>query len=279
MATHSVQQRDIEYLHHGAHVHAARLYAPEGDGPFPAVVEVHGGAWTANDRFSNVALDSGLAAAGIVVLALDFRMPPDGRYPDSVADVNYGIRWLKAHAAELRTRPELVGGLGTSSGGATLLATALRPHDPRYAAIPLAEGAATDAALAFAAVCWPIADPLARYHMAKAKGNDRLVSAHDAYWPGEDAMAEGSPQLILERGEAEKPLPPLIVIQGTNDDNVTPDMAERFVASYRGAGGTAELHPFEGQPHSFVKEPVSPAGAEAIALIARFVLSQAAVAR
>ena len=162
-----------------------------------------------NDRFSNAPLDKALAASGVVVLALDFRMPPDGRYPDSAADVNYGIRWLKAHAAEFHTRPELVGGIATSSGAQTLLVNALQPDDPRYTAIPLPNAPKIDAKLAFVAACWPIADPLARYHMAKAKGNDKLVAAHDAYWPNEDAMAEGNPQRMLERGDALVPLPPL----------------------------------------------------------------------
>jgi acetyl esterase/lipase len=255
------------------------LYQPDGDGPFPAVVEVHGGAWTMNDRFSNAALDKALAASGVVVLALDFRMPPDGRYPDSAADVNYGIRWLKAHAAELHTRPELVGGVATSSGAQTLLVNALQPHDPRYTAIPLAGSPGVDATLAFVAACWPIADPLARYHMAKAKGNDKLVAAHDAYWPDEAAMAEGNPQRMLDRGDALTPLPPLFIAQGTNDDNVTPDMADKFAAAYQRAGGSVELKKFEGQPHSFIKEPVTPVAAEAIDLLIGFIQSRNAVAR
>jgi acetyl esterase len=278
MATHSVQERDVIYLEHGDRSYAAHLYQPDGDGPFPAVVEVHGGAWTMNDRFSNAALDKALAASGVVVLALDFRMPPEGRYPDSAADVNYGIRWLKAHAAELHTRPELVGGIATSSGAQTLLVNALQPRDPRYTAIPLVEAPAVDATLAFVAACWPIADPLARYQMAKAKGNDKLVAAHDAYWPDEAAMAEGNPQRMLERGDALTPLPPLFIAQGTNDDNVTPDMADKFAAAYRSAGGSVELKKFEGQPHSFIKEPVSPVAAEAIDLLIGFIQSRNAVA-
>ena len=278
MATHSVQERDVTYLRHGDRSYEAHLYQPDGDGPFPAVVEVHGGAWTMNDRFSNAALDKALAASGVVVLALDFRMPPDGRYPDSAADVNYGIRWLKAHAAELRTRPELVGGIATSSGAQTLLVNALQPHDPRFTAIPLAEAPEIDAKLAFVAACWPIADPLARYHMAKAKGNDKLVAAHDAYWPDEAAMTEGNPQRMLERGEAVAPLPPLFIAQGTNDDNVTPDMADKFAAAYRSAGGSVELKKFEGQPHSFIKEPVTPVAAEAIELLIGFIHSRNSVA-
>jgi acetyl esterase/lipase len=275
MATHTVQQRDIEYLQHGDQRLAARLYQPEGSGPFPAVVEVHGGAWTSGDRFSNVAIDETLAKAGVVVLALDFRMPPDGVYPAPVADVNYGIRWLKAHASEFGSRPDLVGGIATSSGGQTLLLTALKPDDPRFSAISLAESPATDATLNFIAAGWPIADPLARYRMAKAKGNEKLVTSHDQYWGSEAAMTEGNPQLILERGEGIKNLPPLLVVQGTNDDNVTPDMADNFVAAYRERGGSAEIHKFAGQPHSFIKNSTDAAAAEALGLITRFVLKQA----
>jgi acetyl esterase len=279
MTTHAVQQRDVAYLQHGDRSFAARLYQPEGAGPFPAVVEVHGGAWTQNDRFSNVAIDAALAASGVVVLALDFRMPPDGRYPDSAADVNYGIRWLKAHAAELHSRPELVGGIATSSGAQTLLVNALRPHDPRYTAVPLAGARDVDATLGFIVACWPIADPLARYHMAKQKGNAKLVASHDAYWPNEAAMAEGNPQRMLERGEAQTPLPPLLIVQGTNDDNVTPDMADTFAEAYRSAGGAVELRKFEGQPHSFIKEPLTRIASEAIDVLVRFVLARNAITR
>lgn len=238
-------------------------------------MEVHGGAWTSGDRFSNVAIDSALSAAGVVVLALEFRMPPGGVYPAPVADVNFAIRWLKAHASEFHSRPGLVGGIATSSGAQTLLLNALRPDEPRYAAIPLAGSPSTDARMSFVAVGWPIADPLARYRMAKAKGNERLVASHEQYWRDEAAMGEGSPQLILERREGTKSLPPLLILQGTNDDNVTPEMADNFAAAYRDAGGSVELHKFEGQPHSFIKEPVGAAGIEALGFMTRFVLKQA----
>ena len=68
-----------------------------------------------------------------------------------------------------------VGGLGTSSGGHLLLLNALRPRDARYTAHALP---GTDAGLAFAIACWPVADPLARYRAVQQRGNDRLVDAH-----------------------------------------------------------------------------------------------------
>src|SRR5204862_4831303 len=142
-----IETRDIEYSSHDNEPLLARLYRPIGGGPFPALVEVHGGAWASGDRLNNAPLDEALAKSGIVVLAIDFRMPPEHRYPASIADINFATRWLKAHAAEFGSRRELVGGLGTSSGAHQLLLSALKPEDPRYAALPLADAAGEDARL------------------------------------------------------------------------------------------------------------------------------------
>jgi acetyl esterase/lipase len=271
-----VEARDIEYNRHGGAPLLARLYQPKGSGPFPAVVEVHGGAWASGDRLNNAPLDEALAKSGIVVLAIDFRMPPQHRYPASIADIHFATRWLKAHAADFGSRPELVGGLGTSSGAHQLLLSALRPDDPRYAELELA---GEDARLPYLVLCWPISDPLARYRMVKEKGNTRLVESHDAYWASEAEMAEGNPQLILERGQAVTPLPPAIVVQGLADDNVTPDMADRFAAAYRACGRSLELHKFEGQPHTFIpRDPASDASRQATEKLRDFILKQTKMA-
>jgi len=266
-----IHTEDLEYLRTADTTLLARFYRPEGSGPFPAVLEVHGGAWTSGDRFNNVAIGEYLAAHGIVVLSIDFRMPPAVRYPETVADVNFGIRFLKANATRFATRAELVGGLGTSSGGHLLLLSALRPHDPRYASFPLL---GADASLAFAIACWPVADPLARYRAVRERGNKRLVEAHHQFWPSEEAMAEGNPQLILERGEAvEKP--PALITQGTSDDNLTADMAANFAAAYTKAGGSISFHKFEGQPHAFIAtDPTAPDAQRALRLIADFIHHQ-----
>lgn len=264
-----IHTEDLEFLRlQGGRPLLARYYRPEGNGPFPAALEVHGGAWTSGDRLNNVAIGEYLAGHGIVAFSIDFRMPPAVRYPETVADVNFGIRFLKANAERFATRSDLVGGLGTSSGGHLLLLNALWPHDPRYAANPLAEA---DASLAFAVVCWPVADPLARYKAVRERGNDRLVDAHHQFWPSEKAMAEGNPQLILERGEASE-TPPALIMQGTADDNLTPDMAANFAAAYGKAGGTISFHSFPGQPHAFIaRDPAAPDAQRALGLIADFI--------
>jgi acetyl esterase len=272
-STYDVTTEDIEYLRPGGKPLLARLYRPKGPGPFPALIEVHGGAWVMNDRLANAAICTPLAASGAVVMSIDFRMPPEAKYPASIADINFAVRWLKAKARDLGTRPDLVGGLGTSSGAHQLLLNAFKPKDSRYTAHP--HPAATDAKLAFAVLCWPIADPLARYRMVQRKGNARLVEAHEQYWAGEVEMTEGNPQLMLERGEPVE-LPPVIVLQGTADDNVTPDMADKFSAAYRKAGGRVTLEKYDDQPHTFIpKDPTTPASLKAIESIKAFVRSQA----
>jgi acetyl esterase/lipase len=151
--------RDIVYQRHGGEERLARLYRPAGTGPFPALVQVHGGAWNNKDRTDgqNTALD--FCNAGILVLSLDFRNAPEAPYPASLQDINLGIRWLKAHAHELGTSPERVGIYGTSSGGHQALLSAIRPQDPRYAALSLPEAPDVDAKAAFVIAGWAVLYP------------------------------------------------------------------------------------------------------------------------
>src|ERR1700744_1264057 len=159
--TYEVTAEDIEFGRAGDTVLLARLYRPKGASNFPAIVDVHGGAWTGGDRLNNAPMSEAIAASGTPGLALEFRLAPAVPYPGSVADINLGIRWLKANAARLGADPNRIGGLGTSSGGHQLLLNVLRPNDPRYAALPLA--ADVDASLKYLVICWPISAPVARY--------------------------------------------------------------------------------------------------------------------
>ena len=102
---HEVRVWDVEYLQTPGQTWEARIYQPQGTGPFPALLYVHGGAWNTGDRTNNELLNEGLAASGLVVVAVDFRLAPDHKYPAQVVDVNYATRWVKAHASEFNARP------------------------------------------------------------------------------------------------------------------------------------------------------------------------------
>ena len=253
--------KDIVY-HRDDKPRLARLYQPAGSGPFPAVLQVHGGAWNNKDRTDgqNVALD--LAAAGIVVLSIDFRNAPEAPYPASLQDINYGIRWLKAKANEFGSSAGQVGAYGTSSGGHQILLAAIRPDDPRYRALPLADALDMDAKLAFVVSGWGVLLPLERYKLAKG---------HDVFFGSEAAQIEATPALIIERGEKVF-LPPALVFQGTADQWTTVELAQRLATDYRGAGGTMDLALYEGARHTFVNEhPFDPNSVKAVATMIAFI--------
>ena len=142
-------------------------------------------------------------------------------------DINYAIRWFKAHAAEFKADAETVGGMGVSSGGHLVVLAAMRPRDPRYAADPVPDGSGLDASLRYAITRWGVLDPYARYLMAKEKGNTELIGNHDRYWITVDAMQEGNPVMILERGDGVD-LPPCLVIHPEKDQWMTPERAANF---------------------------------------------------
>lgn len=279
--TYAIEVEDVEYLRHGDKPLLARLFKPRGTGPFPLIVELHGGAWCLGDRLMDTPINQPLAKSGVVVAALDFRVPPEASYPGSLADINYAIRWFKTQATQLNIQPDRVGILGSSSGAHQAVLLGMRPHDPRYSAIPLPAGSpAVDARVRCVIPCWPVIDPLARYHYAKklkAGGKpypelvDLVLPLHDKYWQTEEAMAEGNPVLALERNEKVE-LPPALYIQGTEDKaHPRPDL-DRFVEHYRNAGGHVQLELFEGEAEGFaIRKPEAPASKQAIEKIITFV--------
>ena len=250
-----------------------RLYRPNTAGPAPYVVDVHGGAWRNGDRLNNEIIHVDFAVHGIGVFALDFRLSEEAQYPAPVDDVNYGIRWFKANANRIGAEASLIGGLGSSSGAQQMGLCALKPGDPAWCT-PDAALSDVDASVAFFVACWPILDPLARYQMVQRTGNERLQENHRIYFPTEEDMAIGNPYMVLDRGEATH-TPPMIIVQGTADGNVEHTRADIFAERYRAAGGSIEVHKFEGQPHSFIgEEPGSDVSNDGIAKLRNFVLAQ-----
>ncbi|MAF48678.1 MAG: alpha/beta hydrolase [Rhodospirillales bacterium] len=249
--------QDFTYVRHGERVMNLRLVRPAGGGPFPAVIDIHGGAWNNSGPESCQERGEVLAASGIAAAALEFRHGPE-RYPSSLQDINYAVRWMKANAHELDIDAARIGLTGQSSGGHLAMLAAMRPADPRYAEIALESGAeGIDAGVQCVGMLWPVINPLSRYRYARRlnaganppKWSGHIPECHDTYWLTEEAMAEGNPMLALERGEAVE-TPPAIWIQGQPDDvhdYVDTDSGqeqtepERFAANYREAGGEIEV--------------------------------------
>ena len=265
-----VDERDIEYQRIAGKPWLVRIYQPRGTGPFPTIIDVHGGAWHNGDRLNNAGIDRELASRGILVAAVEFRQPPEAGYPASVCDVNLATRWLKAHAAEFKGTTRL-GAFGNSSGGHQVVLSALRPRHAAYSALPLEKHSDIDASLAYVIAAWPVICPLYRFRFAKELNRQEHIQAHIDYWRTEEAMAEGSPQTIIDQ-EKQIELPPILFMLKANDKNHPLEMQERFIASYRKRGGQIEVHTFEGLPeHRMVPSPAQPETMRAMDTICEFI--------
>ncbi len=249
-----VAVEEIEYLRHGDRGLNMVLCRPAGRWPFPLVIDLHGGAWTAGDKADCLERDQVLARAGIAAGAIDFRDGDDG-YPTSLQDINYAVRWARSRAGELGIDPARIALTGQSSGGHLAMLAAMRPGDARYGALPLDGGFGAE--VACVGMTWPVINPLSRYrHALRRRSSDappawaaNIPERHDRYWGDEATMSEGNPMLALERGEAVR-TPPALWVQGTPDEihdypdpesPIPGNEPERFVANYRKAGGEIDL--------------------------------------
>lgn len=258
--TYDITIEDVAYRHDGATPIMAKLFKPKGIGPFPIMVDLHGGAWCNSDRTADDMINEALARSGVVVAAIDFRMPPAAAYPGSLADIHYGVRWMKARAKQMNANAAKVGIMGSSSGGHQAMLIGMRPNDPRYGAHKLESGAGIDARVQCVVMMWPVIDPLGRYQYAKkivaAGGKEaeevgRVLPSHDKFWKTEAAMAEGAPANALEAGE-KVDLPPSLVVQGSADKMHPRDQLDRFTAAYKKRGGHIEVEMYAGEISGFI---------------------------
>jgi acetyl esterase/lipase len=253
-ANYEIKVWDVEFRKTPNRTLMARIYQPQGKGPFPALLDLHGGAWNDKDRLANVPMDEALAKSGMLVVAVDLRLAPEAPYPGSVQDANYAVRWLKHKAKEWSGDASRLGVLGSSTGGHVAELLALRPDDPRYNAHPLPEAPNVDAKIDYVIARSPISDPHTRFLQAEKMKREEMMAKTKRYFIPWESIYEGNPQQILERGE-KVTMPPMFIMQGELDDNVIPPIQVKFAETYRKAGGECDLEVFPGCGHMWVAEP------------------------
>jgi acetyl esterase len=274
----AVDIADVEYLRHGDAPLLARLFKPQGSGPFPIMLELHGGAWVRGTRENGNAANEALAKTGVIVAALDFRT--QAPYPASLADIHYAVRWAKTQAASWKGKPDRIGAMGTSSGAHQAMLLGMRPHDARYAALPAPAGAAgVDGTLACVIMISPVIDPLGRYLYAKGLRSDctppegmgaQWPPMHEQYWGTEEAMAEGAPARILARGE-KTALPPTLTLRRAYEaSHPRPDFDE-FIDQYRKAGGSIDVMIFEGEGGGLLSDLSSQVAEQTLEEMGKFI--------
>jgi acetyl esterase/lipase len=113
-----VTENDLVYTQRGDQELKLDLARPgAGEGPFPAVVVIHGGGWRGGDKADNRGLLGELAQRGYVAISPQYRFCPKETFPAQLHDVKAAVRWLRAHAKDYKIDPDHIGAMGFSAGG------------------------------------------------------------------------------------------------------------------------------------------------------------------
>jgi acetyl esterase/lipase len=94
----------------------ADVYMPKGEGPYPGVLVVHGGAWYIGTRLQLSTVAQLLAQHGFTAVSIDYRLAPKHKFPAQIEDCKAAVRWMRDEAKRLKVDPERIGGFGYSAG-------------------------------------------------------------------------------------------------------------------------------------------------------------------
>ncbi|HZP43199.1 MAG TPA: alpha/beta hydrolase [Candidatus Binatia bacterium] len=233
-----------------------RIYTPEGTPPFPVLVWLHGGGWVLGSLETHDALCRSLArAVPAVVVAVDYRLAPEHKFPAAAEDAYAATAWVAAHAGEIGADARRVAVGGDSAGGNLAAVVSLMARDrggPRLAH-QLLVYPATDAGLEHAS----------------------MRENADGYWLTRDMMAwfwnlylggardGGSPLASPLRAQDLRGLPPATVI--TAEFDPLRDEGEAYAARLRAAGVPVDLRRWDGMIHGFfAMETIFPQGRAAV---------------
>lgn len=117
--------RDITYVERGEQKLMADVYVPAGEGPFPGIVMIHGGAWVTGDKWHMARHAQEAARAGYTVATITYRLAPKHKFPAQIEDCKEAVRWFRKNAATYKLDPDRLAGYGYSAGAhlACLLGT------------------------------------------------------------------------------------------------------------------------------------------------------------
>ncbi len=225
--------RDVVFAQPGGVTLRLDLARPaEGQGPFPAVVCLHGGGWVGGDRRQMAQTVEALARRGFVAVAPDYRLAPAHRFPAQLEDCQAAVRWLRANAGAYRIDPRRVGVVGIAAGG----------HLACLLGVEQSEGAQVQAVVSFFGPT-DLTQPVWG-KVAVEKNLVPLLGGTVEQVP--DAYRSASPALRVHGGA-----PPFLFLHGSDDRTVPPAQSEDMARKLREAGRSARVVLLEGEGHTW----------------------------
>jgi alpha-L-fucosidase 2 len=249
-----IDRQGVEFAKPGGKALLVDLHVPDGAGPFPAAILVHGGGFDEGSRSTNCKpLFQPLADAGFAWFSIDYRMAPEFRFPEARDDLDTAIRWLKAHAAEYYVDSTRIALIGESAGGflVNYAGTHYTPETRVHAVVDFY------GPVDYEALSIERRDHPERFNMTSIRrhfangGGMRFFGAEQLDPAGLEKLRAVAPLRAVHKG-----MPPFLAIHGTKDDQVPYTQSTSFCDAIRKAGSECELVTVENGGHGMGwKEP------------------------
>ena len=227
---------NIEYGEVSGHKLLMDIYEPNGPGPFPVAIYVHGGGWTGGDKAHTADLPAleMLSEAGFAWFSINYRLAPEHRWPSCLNDVQTAIRWVKANAENYKGDPSKIVLIGYSAGG----------HLASYAATVLDESTTVQAVVALA--------PLTDFVQELPKRGNILGKAQRGLLnrPQElNAESLGMLKALSPINYIRPGLPPFLLVHGNADQSVPYEQSLLFQTQLKNNDVHCDLITIPGAPH------------------------------
>jgi alpha-L-fucosidase 2 len=229
---------DIEYGRATAQSLKLDANTPDGDGPFPVAILIHGGGWAIGDKAGLYHIPTeALTAANFTWFSINYRMAPKNLWPACFEDTQTAIRWVKAHAAEYKGDPNRIALLGYSAGGhLALLAATTATDDTRVRAV-VGMSPPSDLEL-----------DLPQRGGLSTSLQHLLNRSKDITDESRKILHEMSPINHVKPG-----MPPTLLIQGDSDKSVPYQGSLNFQAWMKANNNSCDLITIPGAPHDIAK--------------------------
>jgi alpha-L-fucosidase 2 len=243
----ALDQKDVEYGHPGGKALLLDLHVPDGPGPFPAAILIHGGGFDQGSKSTNVRpLFKPLNDAGFAWFSIDYRLAPEAHFPQSIADVDSAIRWVKANASKYHLDASKIALIGESAGG--LLVNYAGTHETRATKV----AAVVDfyGPVDYGKLSEERREHPERFNMASI--NRHAANGGGIHFFGVERLdAAGLAKLraLSPLAAVHKGMPPFLCIHGTKDDQVSYEQSTAMCAAMHAAGVSCELITIEGGGH------------------------------
>jgi alpha-L-fucosidase 2 len=225
---------DIEYATADGESLKLDASVPDGAGPFPVVIVVHGGGWSRGDKAEGIKpLVESLTDGTFTWFSINYRLAPAHHWPACIDDVRSAIRWVKKHAGEFKGDPAKIALLGYSAGG----------HLAAYAAATAADDTRVQAVVLFAG-------PVSLEDDIKFK-RGLSTSLQGLFGHGPEIDDQLAKQLhdASATNFLSADFPPCLLIHGTEDKSVAFAQSENLQTQLDTVGVPCELIPITGGDH------------------------------